>query len=302
MPGALKLQLLAVILGSPLLAFSAYQNGNTLATLSSNALVYGREFLQFSFAFPLLGYSSGVFADYGSVPALDDPHLSLVRWMFFVLSLILFVAGATMVSRSQHTLFADISSVTPRVWLLASGVATLAIGVFVWVAKTFAHPNPTLHTTERMMILPFVLVAAALLLQRQWQVFSFRTSGLLRNRLLLGEQALVLILATVPFLGLAMVSFFKPIFNARGLVPLGPYLLLLLSAGVIRLARHPAAVVAALTVVFGAQWSGPAGLRRDVLAGRANYKAFAAASSRHRSQAEIWLYLSRVRLAPSSSI
>jgi Dolichyl-phosphate-mannose-protein mannosyltransferase len=278
MPGALKLQLLAVILGSPLLAFSAYQNGNTLATLSSSTLLYGREFLQFSFAFPLLGYSSGVFADYGNVPALDDPHLSLVRWLFFTLSLILFVAGASMVSRSRDTLFADISGVTPRGWLMASGVATLAIGVFIWVAKTFAHPNPTLRTTERMIILPVLLVAATLLLQRQWQALTFWISGLLRNRLLLGDRALVLILATVPFLALAVVSFFKPIFNARGLVPLGPYLLLVLSAGVVRLARHPATVIAMLTVVFVAQWSGLKAYS-EMSAGRANYKAFAAALS-----------------------
>lgn len=278
MPGALRLQLLAVILGSPLLAFSAYQNGNTLATLSSNTLVYGREFLQFSFAFPLLGYSSGVFADYGSVPALDDPHLSLVRWLFFLLSLILFVAGAGMVSRSRDTLFADISGVTARGWALASGLATLAIGMFIWVAKTFAHPNPTLLTTERMIILPLLLLGAALLMQRQWQALSSWTFGLVRNRLLLGDEALVLILAAVPFLALAVVSFFKPIFNARGLVPLGPYLLLVLSAGLVRLARHPLAIAAVLAVVFMAQWSGLKAYS-GTSAGRADYKAFAAALS-----------------------
>ena len=76
LPAAAKLQFLVLILGSPLLASSAYQNGNTLAALSSNVLVYAREYLQFGFVFPLMGYSSGVFPDRGPIPLIDDPHLS----------------------------------------------------------------------------------------------------------------------------------------------------------------------------------------------------------------------------------
>jgi len=67
LPDAARLQFLALILGSPLLAFSAYQNGNTLASLSNNFLVYAREYLQFGFVFPLLGYSSGVFPYSGKI-------------------------------------------------------------------------------------------------------------------------------------------------------------------------------------------------------------------------------------------
>ena len=92
MPAALKFQLVAAILGSPLLAFSAYQTGNTLATLSSNTLVYDREFVQFAFAFPLLGFSSGLYRNYGAIPD-NNPHLSIARWLFLGLSLVLFVAG-----------------------------------------------------------------------------------------------------------------------------------------------------------------------------------------------------------------
>src|SRR5271157_1009923 len=103
LPGAAKVQFLALILGSPLLASSAYQNGNTLATLSSNALVYAREFVQFAFVFPLLGYSSGVYPGHGRIVTIDDPHLSLVRWLFFLLSAFLFVVGIASVSRSKPT-------------------------------------------------------------------------------------------------------------------------------------------------------------------------------------------------------
>ena len=78
LPCAARLQFLALILGSPLLASSAYQGGNTLATLSSNTLIYAREFLQFAFVFPLLGYSSGVYPDQGKILTIDDPHLSIL--------------------------------------------------------------------------------------------------------------------------------------------------------------------------------------------------------------------------------
>jgi hypothetical protein len=45
MPNFCRTQLLALILGSPLIAFAAYQSGNAAAELSGNALVYLAEFL-----------------------------------------------------------------------------------------------------------------------------------------------------------------------------------------------------------------------------------------------------------------
>src|SRR5271157_6048151 len=104
LPGAARLEFLVLILGSPLLASSAYQNGNTLAALSSNVLVYAREYLQFGFVFPLMGYSSGVYPDRGPIAATDDPHVSLVRWLFFVLCLALFVLGAFSIRGPQGKL------------------------------------------------------------------------------------------------------------------------------------------------------------------------------------------------------
>lgn len=275
MPGILKLQLLAVIFGSPLLAFSAYQNGNTLATLSSNALIYAREFLQFSFAFPLLGYSSGLFGDYGRIPDVDNPHLSLARWLFFLLSLVLFVAGCGARHRSQESIPRDPSGPSAKAWLWAGAFGTLAILTFIWAAKTFARPNAMLRTTERMTILPILLAVAAVLVEKNWASLSSWGSVLFR-RLLVGDGALVLIMATLPFLLLAFISIFKPIFNARGLVPLAPYILLVLAAGIVRLGRNPVVLVAILVAVGAAHYSG---LRayRAMAAGRADYKSLAAA-------------------------
>jgi len=279
LPGAAKLQFLALILGSPLLAFSAYQNGNTLASLSNHTLVYAREFLQFSFVFPLMGYSSGVYPDHGRIVTVDDPHLSILRWLFFLLSLLLFLAGATAIRGSRDTLLADTRAPSSKGWLLASGFGVLAILLFVWVAKTFAKPpNPSLRSTELMAVLPFLLALFAILVQSNWDWLTSWRTPLVNNRFLIGDQALVLILAVCPFVALSGISLFKPIFNARGLLPLAPYLLLVLSAGIVRLARHPIPAAALLVALGIAHYSGLKAYSH-LSTGRADYRSFAAVFS-----------------------
>ena len=280
LPGGARLQFLTLILGSPLLASSAYQSANTLATLSGNALVYAREFLTFAFVFPLMGYSSGVYPDSGNVVMVDDPHLSLLRWLFFLLSLSLFIAGVSAVRHSDEPILASTDGPSTKAWLLAAVLATLAILMFIWTAKTFARPqpNPTLRTTELMTVLPILLALIAILVQRNWkQLVSWRTP-LLNSRFLIGDQELVLLLAVVPFLALAVVSLFKPMFNARGLILLTPYLLLVFSYGIVRLARQPVRAIALLAVLGVAHYAGWKAYSH-VSAGRADYKSFAAALS-----------------------
>jgi len=279
LPSAAKLQFLALILGSPLLAFSAYQNGNTLATLSGNAVVYAREFLQFAFVFPLLGYSSGVYPDRGHILTIDDPHLSLLRWLFFLLCVLLFAVGIASVSQSKQIdgkLLNDADGPSSKAWLLAAGLGTVAILSFVWVAKTFAKPpNPTLQTTELMTVLPLLLALCAIVVQRSWDRLTSWRMTLVGSRFVTADQTLVLILAVVPFVALSVISLFKPIFNARGLLPLAPYLLLVLSAGMVRLARHPIPAAAILFALAIAHYSGLKAYSQ-MSAGRADYKSFAA--------------------------
>ncbi len=302
LPCAARLQFLALILGSPLLASSAYQGGNTLATLSSNALIYAREFLQFAFVFPLLGYSSGVYPDQGKILTIDDPHLSISRWLFFLLSVVLFAEGVASVRQSQSTdgeLLDDSSGPSSNAWLLAAALATIAILLFVWVAKTFAKPpNPTLRTSELMTVVPFLLALGAILVQRSWARLTLWRTALIDNRFVIGDQALVLILAVVPFLALSVISVFKPIFNARGLLPLAPYLLLVLSAGIVRVARHPIPAVALLVVLCVAHYSGLKAYSH-VSAGRADYKAFACRFSASNGKYGPGFSPSRVLLDPA---
>ena len=287
LPGAGKLQFVAVILGSPLLTFAAYQNANELATLSNNTFVYAREFLQFAFLFPLVGFSSGVYPLDSDAPLIDDPHLSLARWLFFALSLGLFVVGIASVRTSGEKLLRDTRGVASKTWLLGSGIATLAILFFVFMAKRFLeHPNPTLRSTELMTVLPALLAAFAILLEKNWDRFSRWIRPFAGSRFLVGEQALVLGLAVIPFLVLVTVSRFKPIFNARGMLLVSPYLLLVLTWGIVRLSRFRAAAVALSVVLAVAVYSGSKGYQH-MSAGRANYWAFAMALAPQINKADL---------------
>jgi 4-amino-4-deoxy-L-arabinose transferase-like glycosyltransferase len=287
LPGAGKLQVLAVIAGSPLLAFAAYQNANELATLSNNAVVYAREFLQFAFLFPLVGFSSGVYPLDSDAALIDNPYLSLGRWLFFALSLGLFVMGFASVRASGEKLLTDTRGVSSKAWLLASGLGTLAIVFFVFMAKRFLeHPNLTLHTTELMTALPAVVAGFAILLEKNWEWVSRWVRPFATSRFLAGEQALVLSLAVLPFTVLVAVSRVKPIFNARGMLLVSPYLLLVLTWGIVRLSRFRVIAVA-LSVVLGvAVYSGSKGYRQ-MSAGRANYRAFAAALAPQIERADL---------------
>jgi hypothetical protein len=287
LPGTVKLQLLAAIVGSPLLAFAAYQNANELATLSNNAWVYAREILQFAFLFPLVGFSSGVYPLDSDAPLFDNLHLSPARWLFFALSLGLFVMGLASVRTSGEKLLRDARGISSKTWLLGSGIATLAILLFVFMAKRFlGHPNPTLHTTELMTVLPALLAAFAILLEKNWERFSGWIRPFARSHFLIGEQALVLSLAVVPFVVLVTVSRFKPIFNARGMLLVSPYLLMVLAWGIVRLSRLRVAAVALSVVLAVAVYSGSKNYQH-MSAGRANYRAFATVLAPHIDNADL---------------
>jgi hypothetical protein len=145
------------------------------------------------------------------------------------------------------------------------------------MAKRFlGHPNPTLRTTELMTVLPAVLAGFAILLDKQWERFSRWVRPVARIRFLVGEQALVLSLAVIPFVVLIAVSRFKPIFNARGMLLVSPYLILVLTWGMVRLSRFRFAAIGLFVVLAVAMYSGSKSYQH-MSAGRANYRALAAA-------------------------
>jgi hypothetical protein len=90
----------------------------------------------------------------------------------------------------------------------------------------------------------------------------------------------------VPFALLAVVSRLKPIFNARGMLLVSPYLLLVLAWGIVRLRHSRVAAVALLVVMSVSVYSGSEAYRH-MSAGRANYMAFAAAVAPHVDKADL---------------
>ncbi len=240
MPGLCKLQILILILGSPLLAFAAYQSGNMLAVLSSNVLIYAREFLLFSFLFPMEGFSSGVFLPSSPYPPPQDPGWSIARGAFLIFSLLLLISGITSVRKSSVKFPIHSGGASRKVWVAAAGLGFLVILTFVFMAEEFAKPKPndTLQITKAMSILPLVFAGIGILLQRIWHRVPDWASRLVENRFFAGSQALVLMLAVVPFSILSAISLLRPVFNARGMLFATPYLLLVLAAGMVSLARR----------------------------------------------------------------
>jgi len=288
LPGSARLQIFALVLGSPLLAFAAYQSANPLAVLSSNILIYAREFVQFAFLFPLHGFSSGVFPNVAHVSLVDDPHLSIARWLFFLLSLILLGLGVASIRKSEEKLFGDASGPSSKAWLFAAVLGTLAILAFILMAKAFVKPQPlpTLRGTEILIVLPFAFAGLAIALQKTWVRFSDWLHPLLGSRFLTGEQALVLAIALIPFAAMAVMAPLKPMFNARGILFLTPYPLLILAWGIARAGRNRFTAAFLLIVLSVAHYQGWKQYNQMQVA-RADYKGFAAALAPHIEKSDL---------------
>lgn len=276
-PGAGKLQFLALILGCPLLAISAYQSANQLATMSSNGLVYAREFAQFAFLFPLSGFSSGVYPKTLHVVLLSDPHLSYYRWAFVLLSLVLLFLGLGTIRKSEDKLLSDTGRVSSTIWLAAAILGTLTILSFIFaVNELVVRPNVTLRTSEWMTVLPVAIALLAIVFQKHWKRITNWSRPEFDSRFSDSDQMLVVILFAVPLSILLLVSAVKPIFNARGMLVLAPYLLLVLASGIERLARDRIAAVFLLGALSVAHYTSLEDYRQ-MSAGRADYKALARA-------------------------
>ena len=103
-----------------------------------------------------------------------------------------------------------------RVWVLAAAFASgmLLMYSVIEIRHSPVH-KPTLKYVEAMTVLPFLIAAAAAMLQKLWNGLSNRHWCL---NFLEGDRPLVLMMAFVPFLLLSTVSIvFRPIMDPRGL-------------------------------------------------------------------------------------
>ncbi len=257
LPDLQGLQVLATILCSPFLAFAAYQSGTTVAPLSSDIGIYAREFLQFGFLFPQLGFSTGLFLPSAPFPGVVDGHIPPWRIAFVLFSVALLFAGVMSLKQSDdpeatEQASSGVAVAWPKLWLISAALATVTIVGFVVTAQiALRPPYATLKITKAMCVLPFVIAGCGILLKNG----RGRLSRVRPSTTNLGTNALLVMMAVVPFAVLLVASKLKPVLNARGMTVIVPYLLLVLSAGIVyitKLGKWIGATAIALLVVIHA--------------------------------------------------
>lgn len=249
------LQMTILLLGSPLLAFSAYQSDNVVATLSRDVWTVGREYLSFSFLLPLDGHVAMVEAP--SFPLVRSP----LQETFFLtgriaaclIAVVCVLAGIRSRRQEEEVCLGASNGPGYKTWLAAAIFAAAVILVFVSFARAFAHPpNNSLRITEAMLVLPFLMAASGSLVNLRWTQLSGLCRRLWPSRWMDGKLALVYVQAFVPFALLSLLCIRRPVLNARGLMILTPYLLLCLAVGIVAVARERRLLQAFLVLMLGA--------------------------------------------------
>lgn len=275
MPAVFRTQILTFILGSPLIAFAAYQQGNTLAELSGDIPQFLRDFFSFAFIFP--NEISGTY--FGPIPRVirDDAWMFLLRAAIFSGAAILLGLGIWTTRQTRESAPEPVAGAPLWTWIAATVAATSAIVLFVWMAKRFADPAPypTLKYTQALIPLPAAILLTAIALKRWWnRLPSFNLS------LFTGGAGLVAFLSVFPFALLGLLSLAKPVYNQRGLMFLAPYLLLVLSIGMARLAKTPVRTLA-LLVLLAPLYATSIAAYRPLQAGDVDYQNFSALLASH---------------------
>jgi hypothetical protein len=239
LPCICRAQLCALVLGSPLIAFAAYQSGNTVAELSNNIFLYLAEFLPFAFALPT--NNSGFFAS--AVPFTGTWLSWTIRGVMLLIALFMLARALRVLwqSPSKNLLMKEHSPASANVWwrvgwIAAAVVGTAEIGAFLYLVAQLPpeQVRGTLKLTKALFILPFTLAAGALLIEWLWSRLPVPRHW---ERFLKGECSFLALVGTGPLLLLALLAQLRPILNQRGLLFLSPYLLLLLAIGMLTLRK-----------------------------------------------------------------
>jgi hypothetical protein len=262
LPEICRSQLLALILGSPFIAFLAYQSGNTVAELSGNGLQFLAAYIPFAFLLPT--------ADSGFFTSATPLTGNVAAWAFRA---VLLLSGAFLLAAGlRETFRREEIGVSGHKWppgagrawrlgWIAAGIAsTGAILGFVYMTR-YLEPgqlHETIKATRILAILPAILTLAAISADYFWGrlpatgTWINRVSGKRAQRnaaaaftqlggvaaasyALSRPAALPALLAVLPFALLAAGSQIRPLLNQRGLLFTAPYLLLLLSMGLLSL-------------------------------------------------------------------
>ena len=274
LPWICKAQLLAFVLGSPLIAFAGYQSGNVVADLSSDVPRFFSDLVGFAFALPTR--RSEFFP--AAIPFTEPAVWWVLRVAITLAGLGLLIAGLSQLWRSSERPVLQEGEKTPSVWKaawIAAGIfGTLAIAGFISMSSRLPADqiHPSIRITKALLPLPFVLALFALLLDGLWS----RVPGPGKwSRLFVGEQALAALLAIVPFGLLGLLSAFRPVLNQRGLIVTVPYMLLVLATGLVSV-RNKAWLATSWSAAAIALVAGLVGYNRMTV-DPADYRRFATA-------------------------
>jgi hypothetical protein len=254
LPDICRTQVMAFLLGSPLIAFAAYQGGTTVALLSRNVAGYLWDFVSFAFVLP--SDQSGFFP--AAVPFTGSPLFQGIRALLFLFGAFLLVQGVRWLRQTPQPAGLAAARSSRRggwaiAWIAAAALATIEIALFVYMTRWLApgQIHPTIATTKRLLVMPAMLAIAAIWLDRRWA--RLPPAGRI-TRLLNGERAFVALLGILPFTLLAAAAQLRPLLNQRGMLFASPYFLLLLAAGLASTRRKSwaAAMMLALGVIMAA--------------------------------------------------
>jgi hypothetical protein len=207
-----------------------------VAVLSNQVWLFAKECVQFAFLIPPQQLVPDTFGpDWNSWVSTNSDFTPL-RILFFLFSLGLLCLGLRQLKRPYEELFKTKRWPAPGAYGAAAVVATLMIVTHVIVARRSVVPNASLRYTEAMAGLPVVLALVAGAVHRWWKRLAARAKPL--SGWLAGTQALPPMMAAVPFVLLSVFSLWRPLFDQRGLLFVAPYVLLLISLGLMAILRR----------------------------------------------------------------
>ncbi len=226
-PRLLRTQAIVIMLGTPLVGHALMHSG---VDYLDHATLRGlRNFLAFGFLFEPDGFS---------LPERSEPVWAVGAALVAALACLWFGLRA----HAERHFTAEGVAARGDTTAIAFGAAfcTLGLALLSWIRQGWVA------TAAAVAIVTWLVVLA---LPRLWpHVQRLRDR---RPRPLLADgTAFTLVLALFPVAALSLVSLHKPLLVSRGLVPFVPFLVVLLSAGLVAMARHRVLAAAMATVVL----------------------------------------------------
>lgn len=221
----LRLQLLILILATPLITLAIYQSRQSYLEHTSGAFI--SQFISFGFLFE---------------PDRDVTRLlpAYIKWFLLFLSLFLLVIGLVRRREGFNKNFQpDVSGPSILQLALASGFAFLSMLCIIY----YFYNQEFYYRANKMAVIstviPFLLFLLAFLLQR-YSISHERIGAFLSDRYIgaLEPLSLISLLFIIPVLMVGVINIFIPFYASRHMLLFTPYLLLILAGGIVFIFRN----------------------------------------------------------------